>query len=144
MSKQFSGGLFTSKKPQTITPSEANVSKSIEGFLNARKIYNDRLNSGKVEVKKKFFDQKSGKWKEFSNWVQLCRKGTPDRFFIVAGRIYFVEVKQLGKKPSPEQLVKHAELKQHGATVIVADSIENFILQFNALFPDLAQKVFVR
>lgn len=144
MSKQFSGGLFAAKKPKALTPSEANVSKSIEGFLNARKIYNDRLNSGKVEVRKKFFDQKSKKWKEFSNWIQLCKKGTPDRFFIVAGRIYFVEVKQFGKKPSPDQIAKHAELRQHGATVIVSDSVEDFITQFNALFPDRAQKVFVR
>jgi len=144
MPKQFSGGLFTAAKPKALTPSESNVSKSIEGFLNARKIYNDRLNSGKVEVKKKFFDQKSGRMKEFTNWIQLCQKGTPDRFFIVAGQIYFVEVKHLGKNPSPEQIAKHAELKQHGATVIVSDSIEDFILQFNALFPDMAQKVFVR
>lgn len=145
MNKNLKGGLFAAGKPKPLEPSEANISKSIEGFLNSQKIYNDRLNSGQVEVRKKYLCRKTNSWKEFFNWLTLCKAGTPDRMFIVEGRIYYVEVKMRGKKPSPDQITRHDELRtKAGAVVIVADSIENFILQFNTLFPDRSVKVFSR
>ena len=117
--KNLSGNLFTK---QALTASEAVVSKMIEQFLDARKIYNDRLNSGKI-----FIANKSGiGGRMFSG----CKKGTPDRFFIIRGKIYFVEVKKLGKKPTPEQIERHAELRNSGAVVLVADSFDNFEAQF--------------
>lgn len=133
--KGFRGGLFVGngKKPTPLTPSEANVSKAIQAFLDAHRIYNDRINSGKVEVIKKYPDKKTGTLKEFTNWVMLAKKGTPDRFFIMSGRIYFIEVKRRGKKPTPEQIERHDELRRAGAVIIVADSIDSFILQFNEL-----------
>lgn len=144
MNKNLRGGLFAAGKPKPLEPSEANVSKSIERFLNSQKIYNDRLNSGKVEVRKKYLCRKTNSWKEFFNWLTLCKAGTPDRFAIVNSKIIFIEVKMKGKKPTPEQLAKHKELESHGAVVIVADSIDNFILQFNELFPERSAKVFPR
>jgi hypothetical protein len=132
--KDFKGGLFAGAKPKALTPSEANVSKSIQGFLEARNIYNDRINSGRIEIIKKYRDKKTGTLKEFRNWLLLAKKGTPDRFFIVAGKIYFVEVKQKGKKPTPDQLERHKQLRVAGSVIIVADSIDSFITQFNRLF----------
>lgn len=121
MNKHLSGSLFTKT---VLTPSEQSVSKAIEQFLDAKRVYNDRLNSGKVCVK-------SPGGKDY--WVQLCKKGTPDRFFITGGQIVFVEVKKRGRKPTNEQLARHEELKRSGAIVMVADSIDSFIEQFENL-----------
>lgn len=133
--KDFKGGLFAGgqKGPQAIQPSEQTVSKSIQDFLDKKSLYNDRLNAGKVQVIKQF-RQKDGNIKRFETWLQLCKKGTPDRFFITGGKIYFVEVKTKGKKPTPEQLERHQELRAAGAIVMVADSIDSFIRQYNEIF----------
>lgn len=134
--KGIKGGLFVGKKPTVLTPSESNVSKAIQDFLDAHRIYNDRINSGRVEVVKKYPDKRTGVIKEFTNWVMLAKKGTPDRWFLVNGRMHFIEVKRRGKKPTPEQIERHDELRRAGAVIIVADSIDSFIFQFNELFTE--------
>jgi len=49
--------------------------------------------------------------------------GLPDRLVLLpGGRIWFVEMKSTGKKPSPRQLVVHALLRRLGFTVWVIDS----------------------
>lgn len=135
--KDFRGGLFAGGKkgPQSIELKEQTVSKSIQDYLDKQGIYNDRLNSGKVQVIKKF-RQRDGNFKEFNTWLQLCKKGTPDRFGIIPpkGRILFVEVKRRGQKATPEQIDVHNELRAAGAIVIVADSIDSFIRQFKEIF----------
>lgn len=133
--KDYRGGLFAGGKrgPQAIEPKEQTISKSIRSFLDARRIYNDRLNAGQVQVLKQF-KNKDGSIKTFNTWLKLCKKGTPDLYFLMAGRIYFVECKMRGKKPTEDQLERHAELRRAGAVIIVADSIDSFIEQFNELF----------
>jgi hypothetical protein len=111
--KYLSGSLFTKK---ALTIKEAPLSDSIRVYLDRKQIYNDRLNSGKLKVG--------------SRMIHLCKKGTPDRFAIVAGRIIFIEVKMKDKKPTPEQLERHQELERSGAIVLVAHSLEDFISQF--------------
>ncbi len=59
--------------------------------------------------------------------------GTPDRITIVHGQTIFIETKTFGKKPTPEQLKKHSELRQSGAVVIVADNFRIFEEQFTAI-----------
>jgi hypothetical protein len=113
---------------------ESEVSKSIQDYLNKRHVYNDRLNSGMVQLVTQY-KGKDGKQKEFRRWLHLCRKGTPDRFFILSGRIYFVEVKKYGKKPSPEQIATHDELRRSGAVIIIADSLKSFMRQFEEIEP---------
>jgi len=130
----LTGGLFVGKKPAALAPTEANVSKSIQDFLDVHRIYNDRLNSGRVEVVRKYTDKRTGRLKEFTNWVMLAKKGTPDRFFIVGGKIFFVEVKKWNGKLSEDQMIRHGELRRAGCTVIVAHSLDSFIQQFNELF----------
>lgn len=136
MIKGLTGGLFTGKKPQPLRPTEANVSKSIQQFLDSRRIYNDRLNSGKIKSVTQYFEKKTGTWKEFTRWIFLCKKGTPDRFFIMSGRIYFVEVKRPGGTLTADQVQRHKELRRAGAVVIFADSLESFIEQFEGLFKE--------
>lgn len=130
--KDFKGGLFSGKKPQALTPTEASVSKSIQEFLDAHRIYNDRLNAGMIQQVTAYTD-KSGTNKEYRRWIHLCKKGTPDRFFIMSGRIYFVEVKRRGKSATDDQLRRHDELQRAGAKIIVTDSIDSFIRQFSEL-----------
>lgn len=125
------GGLFTKK---ALTPSEANISKTIEGFLNAKKIYNDRLNSGKLFIQSKHYRKRTKDYAESKRVVRLCKTGTPDRFFIVDGKIYFIETKIKDGKCSPDQLARHQEIRKSGAIVIVADSFDSFKQQFERDF----------
>lgn len=132
--KGMRGGLL-GKKPEALSPTEATVSKAIQQFLDAHRIYNDRLNSGQFERVTRY-TTKSGHEKEYRRWIVLCKKGTPDRFFILSGRIYFVEVKKWRGTLSAEQEERHKELRRAGAVVIVADSIDSFIEQFHTIVAD--------
>lgn len=132
----LSGSLFT-KQPLTIT--ETSLSSMIAQYLTARRIYNDRLNSGKVEVVKK--SVVAGKWKEYRNWLHLCSEGTPDRFAIVDGFIIFIEVKRKGKKATEVQLNKHEQLRGTAkAYVITVDSFDDFQSKFNDVLQSIKEK----
>jgi hypothetical protein len=117
--KHLSGGLFMAK-PQPLTIRESSLSAQIADYLSDRRIYNDRLQCGKIETK-------------CGSWIHLCKTGTPDRFAIIRGQIIFIEVKKFGKKATPEQLERHEKLEHSGAVVINADSFQNFITQFNEI-----------
>jgi hypothetical protein len=117
--KHLAGGLFAAK-PTPLIEKETSISSAVKEYLDNRGIFNERLNSGKVETKN-------------GNWIHLCDKGTPDRLAIVRGQSIFIETKTLGKKPTTEQLEKHDELRASGAIVIVADSYHQFVDQFSAI-----------
>jgi hypothetical protein len=136
--KGFKGGLFPGKgkKPAALRPSEALVQNSIRDFLNMLGIYNDRLNSGQVNVVTRY-TTKAGVDKEYSKWVHLCKKGTPDLFFIFSGRMHLVETKRVGNKATPDQLARHKELRRAGAVVWEADSLEKFAALFYEKYPQL-------
>lgn len=116
----LSGGLFASGKPQPLTIKETPLSAQIKEYLDNRGLWNERLNSGKVETKR-------------GNWITLCEKGTPDRITLICGIAVFIETKMRGEKPSPDQLKKHDELRASGAVVIVADEYFQFIAEFSAI-----------
>ncbi len=124
--KNLAGGLFQAK-PTPLTQNESSLSAQIAEYLRARGIYNERLNSGKVETKSGY-------------WITLCERGTPDRLAVVRGQAVFIETKTLGKKPMPGQLEKHDELRAAGAIVIVADSYEQFIYTFAAIRAAIEEK----
>lgn len=124
--KNLSGGLFQAK-PTPLTQKETSLSAQIAEYLTMRGIYNERLNSGRVETKSGY-------------WITLCERGTPDRLAIVRGQAIFIETKTLGKKPTPEQLEKHDELRDAGAIVIVADSYQQFIYTFAAIRAAIEEK----
>lgn len=127
------------KRRSSTGPSEATISKSIEEYLDLRGIYNDRLNSGLVQQVKRH-KGKDGKMTEFRNWVRLCKEGTPDRYFIVAGRIFFVEVKRKGGLLRPNQAERIAQLQAAGAVVFVVDSRHSFEQQFIQHFQNLVRR----
>lgn len=53
-----------------------------------------------------------------------ANKGVPDRLFIRDGFTLYVEFKQKGKEPSPLQAHTIKQMRQHGAVVLVIDSVE--------------------
>lgn len=55
-------------------------------------------------------------------WVG--RRGAPDRFVMVYGLHFFVELKAPGEKPRPEQVREIELLKTRGVGVYVLDSID--------------------
>ena len=124
--KNPAGGLFQAK-PTALTQKESSLSSQIAEYLRGRGIYNERLNSGRVETQSGY-------------WITLCERGTPDRLAIVRGQAIFIETKTLGKKPTPEQLEKRDELKRAGAIVIVAGSYEQFIYHFDAIRAAIEEK----
>ena len=50
--------------------------------------------------------------------------GVPDRICLKAGRVVFVEVKAPGRTPRPIQHRRMRQLRAHGFTVLVVDSID--------------------
>ncbi|MBA2736226.1 MAG: VRR-NUC domain-containing protein [Pyrinomonadaceae bacterium] len=117
--KNLSGGLFAAK-PTPLTIRETSLSAQIAEWLEARNIYNDRLQCGAMKTLN-------------GSWLLFCKAGTPDRFAIIRGQIVFIEVKKFGEKPSELQLKKHSELRQSGAVVIVADNFNKFVSEFTAI-----------
>lgn len=57
--------------------------------------------------------------------------GLPDRMILMpGGKIFFVEIKTTGKKPTSRQLIVHRELRALGFNVDVIDSevgLQNFL-----------------
>ncbi len=116
----LAGGLFAADKPTPLTIKETPLSAMIADYLDNRRIYNDRLNCGKVETKA-------------GNYFYGCKTGTPDRFCIIRGQIVFIEVKMFGKKATEEQKRRHDELCESGAIVLVCNSFDEFTGKFTAV-----------
>jgi hypothetical protein len=52
------------------------------------------------------------------------RRSVPDRLFILpGGKVFWIEFKRLGQKPTAAQEVEIAKIRKHGATVYVIDSV---------------------
>lgn len=55
-----------------------------------------------------------------------ARAAVPDRMMITpTGRIFFVEFKRSGQKPTPAQDREHTRLRGHNVAVYVVDDIEH-------------------
>ena len=53
-----------------------------------------------------------------------ARAAVPDRLFIApGGRMWFIEFKREGQKPTPAQEREHTRLRQQGVTVFVIDNV---------------------
>ena len=66
-----------------------------------------------------------------------CR-GVPDRLCVLPdGRIFFVELKSAGKKPSPLQEIEIKRLRELGQEVLVIDNIEGVL---DLVLPSMATK----
>jgi len=53
-----------------------------------------------------------------------ARAAVPDRLFILpSGKIFLVEFKREGQKPTPAQEREHHRLRQHKVSVLVIDNV---------------------
>jgi len=64
-------------------------------------------------------------WLTFK-FVSPGRRGVPDRIFLRAGRIIFIEFKAPGRRPSPAQERRIAELQAENFAARIVDSEEMF------------------
>lgn len=113
----LSGNLFTK---QPLRERETSFSSRVEKFLNNRGIWNIRIFTGKVQT-------------IYKNFITGAKTGTPDRLAIFCGLPIFIETKMIGKKPTPEQLACHDELRASGAIVIVAQRLEDISTEFDRI-----------
>lgn len=119
---------------------ETPLSAQIAGLMNSLKLENDRIQSGKIKVVKEYTNRTDGKLKRFEHWMELSKKGTPDRWCLIHGKMVFVEVKTKGKKPTAVQLQRQAELIKAGAIVINVDSLQDAHEKLTRLKADLDPK----
>ena len=53
------------------------------------------------------------------------RRSVPDRLFVVpGGKVFWIEFKRAGQKPTPAQEVEIEKIRKQGGTVYVVDSID--------------------
>ena len=52
-----------------------------------------------------------------------ARAAVPDRMFIYKGRVFFIEFKREGQKPTPAQEREHNRMRQHEINVFVVDNV---------------------
>jgi len=53
------------------------------------------------------------------------KRSVPDRVFVLpGGRVFWMELKRRGHKPTPAQAVEIEKLRKQGATVYVVDNVE--------------------
>lgn len=121
MSKRFAGGLFTGKKPTPLTALETDISAQIADYLNAKGIYNVRVNSGGL-IKT-----------AIGTWIHLAPKGTPDRFACHRGLLIAIEVKRPGEKPTNDQLEQHELIRNSGGIVVIAHRVEDIAETINRI-----------
>jgi hypothetical protein len=101
---------------------ETAISKEIQDWadLYPDRLVIDRTHAGLLRMGKRY--------------IRCARKGWPDRSGTMSGGLsIYVEVKAPGEDLSPEQVIVHAELRRVGAVVIVADSLSDFIRQFETV-----------
>lgn len=71
------------------------------------------------------------KAREVGWWVRKFtspgNRSAPDDIFAMIGRVFWVEFKALGKKPTPLQEEEHKVMREHGLTVYVCDSKADFL-----------------
>ncbi len=52
------------------------------------------------------------------------KRSVPDRVFVLpGGRVFWMELKRRGQKPTPSQAVEIEKLRKQGATVYVVDDV---------------------
>ena len=55
-----------------------------------------------------------------------ARAAVPDRLFVLpGGRVFFIEFKRKGQRPTPPQKREHHRLRQHGVSVWVIDNVDD-------------------
>lgn len=77
------------------------------------------------QIEKKVCDYAKSKHCLVYKFTSPARASVPDRLFIsMTGRVWFIEFKAKGKKPTPGQAREIARLQAYGVRVFVVDDVE--------------------
>lgn len=77
------------------------------------------------DVEKRVGDYAKAKGFWHRKFTSPQRRGVPDRIFARCGRVFWIEFKAAGKKPTPLQLSEIAKMRAVGLTVFVVDNVED-------------------
>ena len=82
-----------------------------------------------MAVLESYIEKKILAWAKLRGWFArklqwIGRAGAPDRLFVKAGRLVFMELKAEGKKPTEIQDREITRLREAGAEVHVVDNID--------------------
>ena len=76
------------------------------------------------EIEKKVCEYACSKGCLAYKFTSPNRAAVPDRLFIFKGKVWFIEFKAPGKKPTAPQLREHSILATHYLDVFVIDDVE--------------------
>lgn len=68
------------------------------------------------------YARKNGFW--VRKFTTPARRSAPDDIFGKGGKVFWIEFKRTGEKPTELQAKEHAEMREHGLAVYVIDSRE--------------------
>lgn len=76
------------------------------------------------QIEKKVCDaaKKMGFW--CRKFVSVNCRGVPDRIFAIDGRVFWIEFKRPGQKPTELQQIEHTRMRQNGLRVYVCDNVD--------------------
>lgn len=77
------------------------------------------------DIQSKIIKQLEGSGWYVVKLIQTNKNGIPDLLAIKEAVAVFIEVKRLGKEPTPLQKFRHKEIRKTGTKVIVATSIND-------------------
>ena len=76
------------------------------------------------QIEAKVCDYAKTKGMMVYKFTSPARAAVPDRLFICKGRVFFIEFKREGQKPTPAQEREHHRLRQHKVSVFVIDNVD--------------------
>ena len=76
------------------------------------------------QIEAKVCDYAKTKGMMVYKFTSPARAAVPDRLFICKGRVFFIEFKREGQKPTAAQEREHHRLRQHQINVFAVDSVE--------------------
>lgn len=77
------------------------------------------------QIEAKVCDYAKSKGLLVYKFTSPARAAVPDRLFIRNGRVFFVEFKRSGQKPTDAQHREHERLRQQNVNVFVIDNVED-------------------
>lgn len=77
------------------------------------------------QIEKKVCEYAKEKGLLVYKFTSPARTAVPDRMFVtIAGKVFFIEFKRNGAKPTPAQEREHLRLKGHRVWVYVVDNVD--------------------
>jgi hypothetical protein len=76
------------------------------------------------QIEAKVCDYAKAKGMMVYKFTSPARAAVPDRLFILNGKVFFIEFKREGQKPTPAQEREHNRMRQHQINVFVVDNVE--------------------